>query len=346
MSTKLKDRESPTGDPVSRLLSPNSSRSAGRNGFTLVELIVVISIIALLIALLLPALALARQQAISVACEANLRSQGQMLFEYGSTYEDAIPWAWDPGGAWAPFGTNTWDVLLFCNNQGISATSLSETFFGQPSSVTPQQYNSYMGAMREIFVCPGDLLPLPPVQDEIQLGLVPYTNCTYGANSNFFYYLWQPGNMLGKPVQTTTFSLSNVQSPSQKVAIGDTGQNLEPGNCPRIPVLQYNQNYGFFNNLPPDYLEPPQGPGTYAGFNYDNPEADPFWGNGLRYRHGETSSTSGWANAVFFDGHVARIPINQNVPGAGATSPGATGSAGLRVMNLSNPLLPTSISQF
>ncbi|MGC9261494.1 MAG: type II secretion system protein [Phycisphaerae bacterium] len=314
--------------------------------FTLIELLVVISIIALLIALLLPALALARLDALSIACEANLRSQGQMLFEYGDTYEDAIPYAWDPGGAWSPFGTNTWDLLLFCNNRGISADAMSETYFGQSSSITPQQYDSYLAAMRGIFLCPGDLLPLPAVQAEAQMGMTPYTNCTYGANANFFYYLWQPGNMVGKPVQMATFSLSNVQNPGQKLAIGDTNQNWEPGNSPRIPVLQYNQNYGFFNNLPPDYLEPPQGPGTYAGYNYDNPDADSYWGNGLRYRHGATSATSGWANAVFFDGHAARIPINQNVPGAAATAYGATGTSGLRIMNLSNPLLPTSILQF
>lgn len=63
--------------------------------FTLVELLVVIGIIALLVSILLPTLAKARQAAQTVACAANLHSICQAMRIYAAQYNDYIagsPW--------------------------------------------------------------------------------------------------------------------------------------------------------------------------------------------------------------------------------------------------------------
>ncbi len=61
-------------------------RTQNRKAFTLVELLVVIGIIALLIAMLMPALNKARVSAMTVACASNMRQIGMMFANYAADH--------------------------------------------------------------------------------------------------------------------------------------------------------------------------------------------------------------------------------------------------------------------
>jgi prepilin-type N-terminal cleavage/methylation domain-containing protein len=62
-----------------------------QKAFTLIELLVVVAIIALLIAILLPALARARELAKRAVCGANLRGLGQSMYVYASDNGERFP---------------------------------------------------------------------------------------------------------------------------------------------------------------------------------------------------------------------------------------------------------------
>jgi len=90
--------------------------------FTLIELLVVIAIIAILAALLLPALATAKERGYRAACKSNLHQQGFALQIYtgdnGNKLPDLryVPYSSKPGiaaGRWAwDISTNFTDVML------------------------------------------------------------------------------------------------------------------------------------------------------------------------------------------------------------------------------------------
>src|SRR5580692_4946016 len=69
-----------------------------RRGFTLVELLVVIGIIAVLISILLPSLGAAREQARSVQCLSNMRQWGMAWQMYAGQYDGELAWKSVGGG--------------------------------------------------------------------------------------------------------------------------------------------------------------------------------------------------------------------------------------------------------
>lgn len=123
MGNKLAWRES-SGWPKTR---------AGGAAFTLIELLVVIAIIAILAALLLPALSHAKETSRRTACLSNLRQVNMSIRLYAEDNADSLPVLPSP----SPYP----------NGVGAYYKELVKTYLGLSGPVSPKE---------GVFICPSD----------------------------------------------------------------------------------------------------------------------------------------------------------------------------------------------
>jgi prepilin-type N-terminal cleavage/methylation domain-containing protein len=131
--------------PRSNRLSPFSRQEAG-DGFTLIELLVVIAIIAILAALLLPALAKAKEKAKTVQCLSNIRQVGLASSLYLGDFNDRYPPATTRNG--------TMTQLSWVGNTGLQSPYSSLT--SQERWLSDYLVKASPQAKVEVARCPSD----------------------------------------------------------------------------------------------------------------------------------------------------------------------------------------------
>jgi prepilin-type N-terminal cleavage/methylation domain-containing protein/prepilin-type processing-associated H-X9-DG protein len=117
----------------------STSRNATKRGFTLVELLVVIGIIALLISILLPSLSKAREQAKRVQCASNVRQFCLTLIMYAQNNKGWFP---DLGNA-----DHTWDY------SGVTVQKWKEVQQIHPAA---RDMLVELGLPHQMFFCPSN----------------------------------------------------------------------------------------------------------------------------------------------------------------------------------------------
>ncbi|MCG3150153.1 MAG: hypothetical protein PCFJNLEI_03631 [Verrucomicrobiae bacterium] len=244
-------------------------KMTGVRGLTLVELLVVVAILAVLAALLMPALQGARERSKNAHCVNNSRQTGVGLNAYLMDNNQLFPYS-NPANtfnSWPAASLRLWNKQIAAYVGGLTSTSAAELFY-----------------------CPANPWPVPR-----NLTLAQNPPTLYGLNSGLFPGNWHdasgvnPTNGPGHYVRR--LSLSEIPRPGAVMFTGERPYAL-PGTAP----WNMYDNQGDAANLPfvlPNYASYWVRPDVAIRCSGCNPK--------VRVNH-----NLGW-NALMGDGRVERV---------------------------------------
>jgi prepilin-type N-terminal cleavage/methylation domain-containing protein/prepilin-type processing-associated H-X9-DG protein len=244
-----------------------------RRAFTLIELLVVIAIIAILAALMLPALARAKAKAQAISCCSNMKNWGYAMVMYMGDFDDKLPYFGDDNSNYAQ---DFWHMKLA---PYVARKVQAGILFGSTDIFT--------NALRR---CPGGSFSAPPYYT----GSWPLANdplrgwnCWIGANFGLYadpltgpLYYWILNGTKNAPLKS-----SRVRKPADAMVFMDT-------------ITHY-----VYSPVQWKFTQPaiPGGPNDTMSQYYP---PTPF-------NYGRPTVHSGGANVTLLDGHVERVSFKK-----------------------------------
>jgi prepilin-type N-terminal cleavage/methylation domain-containing protein/prepilin-type processing-associated H-X9-DG protein len=193
---------------------PGKAVSRKRRGFTLVELLVVIGIIAVLLGILLASLSKARESGRSVKCLGNLRTLGVAMFSYVQRYDRF------PRPAANPLAEDWFHWTNVASHKKVRGGIAEFLDDGGPTSSS-------------VWLCPSDDLDTHTQRN----GNLPSYPYSYSVNFNICVYQFHPNIS-----PTDTLRFTKIRQPEQKILIIDESSETVDDGC---WAWQWNAGSGY-----------------------------------------------------------------------------------------------------